>query len=102
VVLSFHFYDPFSSRTNAPLVDGWAFFQAMVYPGSIPGWKEDLARRTCERGRCLLEKHGPVYWDKDALRKLLSPVFAVRRGRQIYCGEFGATKRAPGPPVWLS
>ncbi len=99
VVLSFHFYEPlFFTHQRAPWWTDGAFFQGpMEYPGSIPGWKEDLARPDLPSvGRCLLEKRGPVYWDKDALRKLLSPVFALRaRGRQIYCGEFGAYEKSP-------
>jgi aryl-phospho-beta-D-glucosidase BglC (GH1 family) len=99
VVLSFHFYEPiFFTHQRAPWwKDGGFFKEVMEYPGGVPRWKEFLSRTDLTpAGRSILEKRGPITWNREALRELLKPAFDLRkRGVPLYCGEFGVYEIAP-------
>lgn len=99
VVLSFHFYEPlFFTHQKAPWwKDGEFYRETVEYPGEMPLWREYLLRADLPAsGRALLERRGPVHWDREALRGLLAPAFALRkRGVPLYCGEFGVYEITP-------
>jgi hypothetical protein len=78
VVYSFHFYQPFEF-THQGVFSSSALVR---YPGTIDGTR----------------------WDKAALEKALEPAirFAETYRVQLYVGEFGAVRWAPGADRYLS
>ena len=83
LVYSVHMYEPFEfthQRVGDP-----RFTAVVDYPGDVPG---DGSR------------HAPAHglWNRERLQSVLMPVkqFADRHGVEIYVGEFGAPRWAPG------
>jgi len=93
ILYNFHFYEPFLFTHQRAV---WTPLKNIdidqPYPGKIEGaekLKEFFGSQKPEQGKSL---DGNTVFDKAFLEDRLAPAisFALRSGKQLYCGEYGA------------